>query len=92
MTDVLDLRIVPASKAADSRVGEELVILNLEDGTYYGLDAVGTRIWELLKQDHAPRAICARLSQEFEVSLDVIEADTRAFLSDLMENALVSEG
>ena len=82
---------MPSSKAKESRVGDELVILNLEDGTYYGLDAVGSQIWELLGQGHAPGEICARLAEEFEVARDVIEADARAFLSDLLDHALVRE-
>ena len=34
--------------------GEEFAILNLKTGTYYGLDAVGARIWALLLE---PRTV-----------------------------------
>lgn len=35
---------IPAQVLA-RRVGEEIVILNLESGVYFGLDPVGARIW-----------------------------------------------
>ena len=39
----------------------ETVLLNLESGVYYGLDAVGTRVWQLLMQG---RTIAERLRDD----------------------------
>ena len=51
MTDILDQNLEPSREAVESRVGEETVLLHLKSGTYFGIDAVGTRIWALLKDD-----------------------------------------
>jgi hypothetical protein len=73
-------------------VGDEIVLLHLENGTYYGLDPVGTRIWALLKQDHGPVEICRLLSAEYEVAPETVEQDVRSFLTDLKSHGIVIEG
>jgi len=77
--------------AVESRLGEETVILHLESGVYFGLDAVGTRIWELLQIGASPEGICETLRQEFTDTGDALESDTLGFLSQLCENKLISE-
>lgn len=83
MTDILQRRLTSSSKAVESAVGDETVILHLTKGTYYGLDAVGTRIWTMLKSGAAPPDICRRLVEDYGVDLATVEADTRRFLADL---------
>jgi hypothetical protein len=92
MTDILQRRLSPSDDAVESAVGDETVILHLKNGTYYGLDAVGTRIWSLLKEGLTPTDICERLAQEYEVAGDVIEADARKFLTDLAAQDIVVDG
>ncbi len=92
MTDILDLIFVVSPDAAESAVGDETVILHLVNGTYYGLDSVGTRIWAMLKDRVAPRDICRRLADEYEVELPTVEADARIFLSDLDAQGIVVLG
>lgn len=81
--------LVPTEQALESRVGPETVILHLESGYYFGLDAVGTRVWELLKGGNTVDAICALLRQEYRGTGDGVEADVRSFLDDLLENNLL---
>ena len=83
MTDILARRLTPSPDAAESAVGDETVILHLVNGTYYGLDPVGTRIWELIKQGMSMPEICSTLAAEYGVELTTIEADARTFLTDL---------
>lgn len=92
MTDILDRRLVPSPDAATSAVGDETVILHLVNGTYYGLDPVGTQIWALLKDGVAPSEICRRIADDYEVELATIETDARAFLSDLDAHGIVVDG
>ena len=60
MSDIFDKKLAPSGDAIASAVGDETVILHLKNGAYYGLDAIGTRIYGLLKDGHAPAAICAQ--------------------------------
>ena len=83
MTDILTRRLTPSPDAAESAVGDETVILHLVNGTYYGLDPVGTRIWGMVKQGTSTPEICATLAAEYDIDLATIEADARRFLTDL---------
>lgn len=71
-------------------VGEETVILDLANGTYFGLDPVGARIFELLSTDVSLAAVCETMFTEFEVSREDIERDVLALAQQLIEKQLVS--
>ena len=46
--------VVAAAEQVSCPLGEEAAILNLKNSVYYGMNPVGARIWELLKQ---PRSV-----------------------------------
>lgn len=92
MTDILNSRLVPSDQAIESRVGDETVLLHLENGTYYGLDAVGTRIWEMLKEGMALLSICEAVALEYGVASEAVEADARRFLGDLKAHDILVDG
>lgn len=71
------------------RVGEEIVILNIESGVYFGLDSVGARIWELLAEGNSLTRVCATMEQEFEVDRETLEADIRKLVQDLTDQGLI---
>jgi hypothetical protein len=90
--DILAARLIPSEQAIGSSVGDETVLLNLDNGTYYGLDPVGTRICALLQQDRSPAEICRLLGAEYEVEQETVENDVRSFLTDLKTHGIVIEG
>jgi hypothetical protein len=71
-------------------VGDETVILDLVSGTYFGLDPVGARIWQLMADGQALGAICETLLDEYEVSRDVLEGDILRLTEELRAKGLVS--
>ena len=91
MSDIFDKKLAPSGDAIASPVGDETVILQLKNGAYFGLDAVGTRIWELLKEGHDPAAICEQMAGEYDVAPEVLEADVRRLLGELEANEIVAE-
>jgi Coenzyme PQQ synthesis protein D (PqqD) len=67
----------------------EAVILNLETGTYFGLDAVGTRIWELIQQQGRVDAVLEALLQEYEVEPARCERELLELLQQLSTKGLI---
>ena len=67
----------------------EAVILNLASGVYFGLDQVGTRIWQLIEQHGGLRDVLARLREEYDASPDVLEHDLVDLASQLAAKGLV---
>lgn len=85
----LETTIVAIPDQVSSDLQGEAVILSLRDGVYYGLNEVGARIWNLIQQPIAVRAICATLLEEFDVEPDRCERDVLALLGDLAAHNLI---
>lgn len=92
MTDILTRKLTPSRDVAESIVGDETVLLHLVNGTYYGLDPVGTRIWRLMQKGLSLPDICCHLAGNYGVELTTFEADARKFLCDLETQGIVVEG
>jgi len=83
--------IVAATKEqVSSDLGGEAVILNLKSGIYYGLDAVGARVWSLLQESRTVAEIRDLLLDEYEVAPDRCEKDLLGLLNQLAENDLIT--
>jgi hypothetical protein len=57
------------------KTGEGTILLNLETGTHFGLDAVGSRFLELVEQDGELAAAHRAMLREFDVTPEALEAD-----------------
>ena len=71
------------------RLGEETVLLNLRTEHYYGLDAMGTRIWQLLTSDICPEQIVSTLLLEYDVCEAVLRADVLRIVTELLDATLL---
>ena len=63
--------------------GEERVMMSVQSGNYVTLSRVGARIWELLEKPTEVTAVCARLTEEFDVTADMCRADVDVFLREM---------
>lgn len=65
------------------------VLLNAVNGEYYGLNEIGTRIWERLQQGQSPAELVDSLLQEYEVSPELLGRDVGRFLEHLQTRGLI---
>jgi hypothetical protein len=70
-------------------LGGEVVILNLQDGVYYGLNAVGARIWSLLNEPCSIEELHQSLVREYDVDPQLCAAQLASLLNDLAANGLI---
>lgn len=84
-------RVVLSDEQVYTTLGGEAVILGLRDGVYYGLDAVGARVWELLAEPRRVADVVSTIVSEFDVTADRCELDVIALLDDLAARSLVRE-
>ncbi|MDB4947880.1 MAG: hypothetical protein JWM27_529 [Gemmatimonadetes bacterium] len=85
----LDDVIVATADQVAAEVGDEVVILNLRDEVYYGLGAVGARIWELIQQPTPVRRIRDTVVAEYDVAEADAERDLLELLAELAARGLV---
>ena len=81
--------VVAAPDVLASEFGDEVVILNLDDGVYYSLDHVGARVWSLLKSPVSVGAIRDVIVSEFEVDETRCLNDLRDILGNLVSRGLI---
>jgi hypothetical protein len=82
-------RIAATTNQVSSEMDGETVILNLENGVYYGLALVGARIWHLVQERTTFAEVRDTLLAEYDVHAMSFEADLRTLLAQLAEEGLV---
>ena len=85
----LDAVIVRNLEPVTVEVDGTAVMMSLLQGKYYGLDAIGTRIWELVERPISARELCATLMEEFAVDRETCERDVLEFVGELAAENLV---
>jgi len=72
-------------------VSGEAVLLDLKSEQYFGLDKVGTHVWQLLHENLPANDIVEQLLQRYEVDRQTLEADVNQLLEQLQKAGLVVE-
>lgn len=67
----------------------EVLILHLPRGMYYGLDAIGAYIWQMLQQPRTVQEMHETLVQEYDVTAERCEADLQALLQQFVVHGLI---
>ncbi len=67
----------------------EAVLLDLGSGRYFGLNAVGTRVWTLLAAGATIGAAAAAIVAEFDVDPDQIARDIDDLVTELAARGLI---
>lgn len=70
-------------------LGDGGVILDLARGVYYGLDPVGSRIWDLLQDRRLLGEVTSTLLAEYDVEPSVCRTDLMKFLASLEREGLI---
>ena len=74
----------------EAPIDGELVLMSIDNGKYYGMDSVASRIWALLEQPTSLSSIVATLVEEYDVSQTKCESETLKFIELLAtEKALL---
>jgi hypothetical protein len=85
----VDSSVVAAKDQISSDLGGEVAILDVKTGTYYGLDDVGARIWNLIHEPKNVEEIQEVLVKEYEVMPDRCQRDLLALLQRLADEDLI---
>ncbi|MGH9718361.1 MAG: PqqD family protein [Candidatus Acidiferrales bacterium] len=70
-------------------LGDEAAILSLKNSVYYGLNPVGTRVWNLVQQAKSVSEIRDALVDEYDVETQQCERDVLDLLQRMREQGLI---
>ena len=86
----LNQTITPSPDVISQEVSGETVLLDLESENYFGLDEVGTRIWQLIKETNNLKAIYDTLLGEYDVKEERLQQDLDTLLSEISGLGLIT--
>jgi hypothetical protein len=81
--------ISKTTKIITSNIGDETVMMSIKNGYYYGMNNIGSTIWELLKKPMRVSELCDILTEKFNVSAEKCLKDVIEFLTFLREENLI---
>ncbi len=71
-------------------VGASLVLLNLEHGWAFRLNATGKRVWEMANQGRTPEQIAADFTTAYGLDRERARGDVAAVLNQLLRDRLIA--
>ncbi len=87
---MVNKRVEISTDVLSQEVDGETVLLDLNSETYFGLDQVGTRIWQLLQEVGELPAVYDIMLDEYDVDGKKLQEDLDALITKLDEVGLIS--
>lgn len=72
-----------------SDIDGETVMMSIQNGKYYGLDDIGSRIWELMENPIKVSDLVDTLLARYEVDRESCERDVLKFLNELGDDKIL---
>lgn len=79
------------SKTISGRLHDELVMMDPEQGKYFSLNPVATRIWDLLELSLSVEELCRMLTDEYDVGHARCLSEVEEYLAVMVRLGLVLE-
>ena len=75
-----------------SKIDEEVILMSVEQDAYFGIDPIGSHIWELLSNKPASiNDLVAILMEEYEVEEETCKQDVLAFINEMSTRKLIAQ-
>ncbi len=89
MSSIWSQKIELSDDVLHQELSGETVLLNLKTEHYFGLDPVGTRIWQVLGETASAEKVVSRLLEEYEVDESTLRADVERLIAELAKAGLL---
>lgn len=78
-----------AAHFAETPLDDELVLMNVDSGSFHTLRGTGLAIWQLLDETGDQAAICAQLLARYAVDEQTCRAEVDRFIDQMVEAGFV---
>lgn len=85
----LSTAVKRSSAQVSTALDEEVVILNIEESLYFGLEGVAACIWNAVSEPTNAAEICRQVMERFDVGEDQCRREVMAFLEELASAGLI---
>jgi len=83
------LRVAPSDDVIFQSLHDEIVLLNMKTQEYFGLDDVGSKMWNLLVQSGDAEIVADCLCAEYDVERETVRKDLDILIERLLEAGLL---
>lgn len=80
-----------SDKFVETEIDGEILMMSVDDGQYFGMDNVAVAIWKFLVEPKSFTEIRDMVTTHFDVPKEECEQDIEAFLTDLINNKLITK-
>ena len=87
----VDRKIVISDGIEAANLDGETVLLDINSGHYFGLNEVGSRIVELVKDATTIRQVLDQMLSEYDVDPQRLEQDVASFIQQMIDRRLIKE-
>ena len=84
--------VIPSPDVLVQELDGEAVVLDLNSERYFGLDDVGTRIWQQLLEHGRLERVCEEMRKEYDVDESTLLADVVRLVEELIGAGIVTVG
>lgn len=78
-----------ADNISFTEIDDEMVLLNLNSGSYFGLNKTGIDILKLLIDGSTVATIAPTLAEKYQVSAETLNSDIDALIKELLDSELI---
>lgn len=89
MSEVLPNAVAIGDSVLFQELEDEIVLLNMANQQYYGLNDVGAQMWKVLLDTSSVTTALDRLTELYEVEQDVLDADLQKLVRELLDAGLL---
>jgi len=72
-----------------SEIDGKVVLMSMTNGSYYGLNPTGSKIWELLESPRSIKEVVEKLTELYNISFDDCKKDLLPYLQELISEKLI---
>lgn len=84
-----NLKIVFKEDTIFRKLDDEMIIIDMNSGKYFGLNETGARIWTLLNEFNDIKKVQGSLLDEYNISEEECLKELKRFLQTIYEKGLV---
>lgn len=78
-------RYIQSKQVVQSKIDDEVVMMDIESGFYFGLNSVASIIWELLKDGKTVDELADYLITEYDVSREQCLEETDILIKKMLD-------
>ena len=81
-----------SQEVLSSKIDEEIILMSIKADSYFGIDPVGSQVWEILsKQPLTTNEIVQLMMEDYEVDEETCRVDVQAFIDDMYARKLIEK-